>query len=36
MVDTFAFQIEWTIVGMVIGLLTALIAVLFYARGPRD
>ena len=36
MVDTFAFQIEWTAIGMVIGLLTAVIAVLFYARRHRD
>jgi hypothetical protein len=36
MADTFAFQIEWTIVGMVIGLLTALIAVLLYGRRHRD
>jgi hypothetical protein len=36
MVDTFAFQIEWTAVGMVIGLSTGLIAVFFYGRRHRN
>jgi len=36
MVDSFVFQIDWTTVAMVIGLLTALMAVLFYPRRQRN
>jgi hypothetical protein len=32
MADAFFFQIDWTTVAMVIGLLASLIAVLFYGR----
>ena len=32
MVDSFFFQIDWTTVVAVIGLLTSLIGVIFYAR----
>jgi hypothetical protein len=33
---TRSFQIDWTTVAMVIGLLASLIAVLFFARRDRD
>jgi len=36
MVDSFVFQIEWTTVAMVIGLLASLIAVFSLARRLRD
>jgi positive regulator of sigma E activity len=36
MVDSFGFQIDWTIVAMLIGLFAALIVVFLYARRDRD
>jgi len=36
MVDSFVFHIDWTTTAMVIGLLTALIAVFFYAQRERN
>jgi biopolymer transport protein ExbB/TolQ len=32
MADAFFFQIDWTTVAMVIGMLVAIVAVLFYGR----
>ncbi len=36
MVDSFVFQIDWTIVASVIGLLASLGAMFVYARRLRD
>jgi hypothetical protein len=36
MADSFAFQIDWTTVAMVIGLLASLIAVFSIARRYRN
>jgi hypothetical protein len=36
MVDSFVFQIDWTTVAGVIGLLVSLIAVLVYTRRHHD
>jgi uncharacterized membrane protein YdjX (TVP38/TMEM64 family) len=36
MVDSFVFQIDWTIVASVIGLLASSVAVFLYGRWNRD
>lgn len=36
MVDAFAFQIDWTVIVSVIGLLISSVALLLYKRRNRD
>jgi hypothetical protein len=35
MIDSFFFEIDWTTVAMVIGVLASVVAVLFYGRRDR-